>query len=95
MVRRRLDHAMGATMPFSKFNLDPEHAETTMEAFRRVCEVLHINANTEDPLTAFVVLKIVELAKAGELDPERLCNDVLAALESPSGPTHEPPVRGH
>jgi len=28
-------------------------------------------------------MKIVELAKAGKLDPERLCIAVLADLESP------------
>jgi hypothetical protein len=36
------------------------------------------------PLTEIVVLKIVELAKAGERDPEILCIDVLAELGTPS-----------
>jgi hypothetical protein len=32
-------------------------------------------------MTEIVVMKIVELAKAGELDPERLCIAVLADLD--------------
>jgi hypothetical protein len=31
-------------------------------------------------MTELVVMKIVELAKGGELNPERLCNTVLADL---------------
>jgi hypothetical protein len=49
------------------------------------CDVLQLNGNTEDPLTELVVMKIVKLAKAGEVDPERLCIDVLADLEIPAG----------
>jgi hypothetical protein len=33
-------------------------------------------------MTEFVVAKIVEIAKTGELDPERLCIAALAELES-------------
>jgi hypothetical protein len=32
-------------------------------------------------MTEIIVTKIVELAKAGELDPERLCIAVLADLD--------------
>jgi hypothetical protein len=35
------------------------------------------------PLTEIVVTKIVELAKAGERDPEKLCFTVLTELEMP------------
>jgi hypothetical protein len=65
-------------MQFSKYNVDPEHIEAMRAAFRRVCEVLHLDCRRDGPLTDQVVLKIVELAKAGELAPERLCIDVLA-----------------
>jgi hypothetical protein len=45
-------------------------------AFRRVCDVLRLNGNTEDPLTEIIV----------ETDPERLCIDVLSELEAvPAG----------
>ena len=69
---------MGATMPFSKYNFDPEHTEAMQAAFHRICGVLQLNSDADDPMTEMVVTKIVELAKAGELDPERLCIAVLA-----------------
>jgi hypothetical protein len=70
-------------MPFRNYNVDPDHIEAMRAAFARVCDVLQLNGNTEDPLTELVVLKIVKLAEAGEADPGRLCIDVLAELETP------------
>jgi hypothetical protein len=76
---------MGSTMPFSKLDLlDSDQIEATREAFRRVCDILQLECGQEDNLTEAVVLKIIELARAGERDPEILCIDVLAALEKPS-----------
>jgi hypothetical protein len=75
--------ASNATMPFSKFNGDPQLLEAMRAAFDRVCDVLQLNGDREDPVTELVITKIVELAKAGELDPERLCIDVLAELQAP------------
>jgi hypothetical protein len=69
---------MGAAMPFSKFDVDPEHAEAMRAAFQRICGILQLNSDADDPMTEIVVMKIVELAKAGELDPKRLCIAVLA-----------------
>jgi hypothetical protein len=77
---RKPEHVVGTAMPFSKFNVDPEDIEAMRAAFRRVCNALHLTCGRDDPRTEQVVLKIVELAKAGELDPERLCIDVLAEL---------------
>jgi hypothetical protein len=70
-------------MPFRNYCLDSGHIEAMRAAFERVCHVLQLDRNTEDPLTELVVLKIVKLAHAGELDPERLCIGVLAELERP------------
>jgi hypothetical protein len=75
---------MGATMPFSKLQLDPEHIEAMHDAFQRVCDILQLSCDREDPLTEIVVLKIMELAKSGQREPEILCIDVLAALEATS-----------
>ena len=72
--------SVGATMPFSK-HIDPEHIEAMRAAFHRVCDVLQLNCDADDPMTEIVVMKIVELAKAGELDPERLCLAVIADLD--------------
>src|ERR1700749_2052756 len=77
---------MGATMPFSKYNtaFNADLMEAMRAAFYRVCNVLQLSGDREDPLTEIVVEKIVELAKAGERDPEVLCIDVLAQLEMPA-----------
>jgi hypothetical protein len=78
------EHAMGATMPFSRYKIaDPDLMEAMRDAFHRVCDILQLSCDREDPLTEIVVTKIVELAKAGERDPEILCIDVLAQLEMP------------
>ena len=69
-------------MPFSKYDVPPAQIEAMRAAFNRVCEVLQLNCGVEDPMTEIVVLKIVELAKAGEVDPERLCAGVLAKLQT-------------
>jgi hypothetical protein len=77
---------MGATMPFSRYNtaFNADLMEAMRAAFYRVCGVLQLSGDREDPLTEIVVEKIVELAKAGERDPEVLCIDVLAQLEMPA-----------
>jgi hypothetical protein len=64
---------MGVAMPFSKFNVDPEHIEAMREAFQRVCDILQLDCGRDDPMTELIVIKIVERAKAGEFDPELLC----------------------
>jgi hypothetical protein len=73
--------------------------EAMRAAFYRVCDVLQLSCDREDPLTEDVVTKIVELAKAGERDPEILCFTVLADLDMPleeaisrSSPERAPPL---
>jgi hypothetical protein len=58
-------------MPFAKHGVDPERIEAMRAAFHRVCDVLQLDCGTEDRMTERVVMKIVELAKTGDLDPER------------------------
>jgi hypothetical protein len=55
-----------------------------------VCEVLQLSCDREDPLTEVIVLKIVELAKAGERDPDILCGKVLVDLATPAEPRRQP-----
>jgi hypothetical protein len=75
---------MGSTMPFSRYKTaDSSLMEAMRAAFYRVCDVLELSCDREDPLTEIVVTKIVELAKAGERDPEILCFTVLADLDMP------------
>jgi hypothetical protein len=74
---------MESTMPFSKYTCEPDLMEAMRAAFYRVCDVLQLSCDREDPLTDVVVTKIVELAKKGERDPEILCFTVLAELDMP------------
>ncbi len=71
-------------MPFSRYKIaDSSLMEAMRATFHRVCEQLRLNCDREDPLTEVVITKIVELAKAGERDPEILCRHVLVQLERP------------
>jgi hypothetical protein len=72
---------MEFTMPFSKYTCEPDLMEAMRAAFYRVCDVLQLSCDREDPLTEVVVTKIVDLAKKGERDPEKLCFTVLAELD--------------
>jgi hypothetical protein len=65
--------------------VDPEHIEAMREAFQRVCDIRQLDCGREDPMTE-LVMKIVEIAKAGERDPECLCLDVLAELRKSGRP---------
>jgi hypothetical protein len=67
-------------MPFSKYDIEPEHIEVMRAAFHRVCDVLRLDSGEEDPTIEMLAMKIVELGSGGELDPEQLCIDTLAAL---------------
>jgi hypothetical protein len=66
-------------MLFAKYLSEPEHI-AMRSAFRRVCDVLQLRCDADDPVTNRMVMKIVEHAKAGELDPDRLCSQVLLEL---------------
>jgi hypothetical protein len=77
------EHAMGASMPFSKYTCEPDLMEAMRAALYRVCDVLQLSCDREDPLPEVVVTKIVELAKGGERDPDILCFTVLAELDMP------------
>jgi hypothetical protein len=69
-------------MPFSKYDIDPEHVEAMRASFRQICDVLQLDCGREDPMTEIVVMKIVELARAGELDPVEVSERILAELKA-------------
>jgi hypothetical protein len=58
---------------------EPDHIEAMRLAFHRTCEALQLRG-TSDAFTEIVAARIIELAKAGEVDPERLCSTVLSGL---------------
>jgi hypothetical protein len=67
-------------MPFSKVIVDPSHLPAMRAAFDRVCQVLGLRCEADDPITDLVVMFIVGHAQAGELDPDRLCELTLRDL---------------
>jgi hypothetical protein len=67
-------------MPFGKYDSDPAHIEAMRSAFRKVCGVLQLDCKHGEPATDLIVMKIVEHAKAGELDPDWLCSRVLLEM---------------
>ena len=82
----RAGRAHGAvTMPFSKHVVDPRHIKAMRLAFQKVCDALHLECGPDDPQTDRIVLKIIELTKAGEVDPGRICARVLIELTKQPG----------
>jgi hypothetical protein len=57
-------------------NFRPEVVEAMRLAFQMACDAPQLR-NSADERTALVAEKIVELAQAGETDPERLCTGAL------------------
>jgi hypothetical protein len=64
-------------MLFANYLSEPTHIEAMRSAFRKVCGVLQLRCDADGPVTDRIVMKIVEHAKAGELNPDRLCSQVL------------------
>jgi hypothetical protein len=64
-------------MPFANYVVDPAHVEAMRSAFHKACRVLQLRDDADDPVIDLIVMKIVEHAKAGELDPDLLCSQVL------------------
>jgi hypothetical protein len=57
----------------------PEHIEAMHAAYEKACAALRLDGKA-DRATELVAIKIIELAKAGELDPDRLCTRTLEDL---------------
>lgn len=69
-------------MPYSVIadaGLESDAVIAVLVAFERVREALGL-ADRTDPLTMIVANKLIELAKAGERDPQRLCELTLRAI---------------
>jgi hypothetical protein len=59
------------------YTCPPELMEAIRLAFHKACEALQLSDKDD------VATRIVELAKTGERDPDRLCSHVLDALSAP------------
>jgi len=59
---------------------DPQAVKAMMAAFDRACDALGLE-RTHDAVTETLAKTIVEQARAGERDPDKLCAMTLAALK--------------
>jgi hypothetical protein len=78
----------GHSMPISIFlegqKFDPEAKRVMGIAFEMTRAALRLT-DRDDPVPAMVAKKIIELAKAGEHNPDLLCERVLNDLRAPAG----------
>ena len=59
----------------------PEDIDVLTGAFDHCLKRLQLR-DRDDPITEFIARKIIELARTGERDPHRLCQDALKAIRS-------------
>jgi hypothetical protein len=75
--------SLGVAMPIRplprEYNFRLELIQAMRTAYRMACAAPQIKG-TDDTFTAIVVEKIIELAEAGENDPDRLCSGALRRL---------------
>jgi hypothetical protein len=68
--------------PFLDGAFDPEATRNMGIAFEMARTALRL-AHRDDSVNAIVAKKIIELAKEGERDPQRLCEAALRHLREP------------
>ena len=70
---------MPITQFLDGFKFDPEAKRVMGVAFEMTCAALKL-ADRADLATEIVAKRIIELAKQGEIDPDRLCERALIDL---------------
>ena len=83
-------------MPFHSLlkeiaRFDQREIEALFEAFEAAAERLSLSQR-DNPLRRLLASLIVECARSGERDPERLCTMVVAALQERLVPTQTSPA---
>jgi hypothetical protein len=63
---------------------DPEQIAAMHTAFERVCTRMRLSGTKAAPVIELVAIKIVELARAGEFDPEELTRAAMADFDGTS-----------
>jgi hypothetical protein len=66
------------------FSFDAEAKRVMGIAFEMTCVALRVNRT--DPIAEKVAKRIIELAKNGERNPDRMCDDALDAVRRPPPP---------
>jgi hypothetical protein len=70
---------------FEDLALDPHLVDVMQRAHDKACDILDLGRNHDDAATALVLAKIIELAAAGETDPDRLCCRALMEVSDQMG----------
>jgi hypothetical protein len=86
---------MEVTVPFLKVAIDPAYLPPMRAAFEKVCHVLRLRCQVDDPIADLVLMFIAKHALTGELDPDRLCELTLrdfASHQVDVGPPQTPPT---
>jgi hypothetical protein len=67
-------------MPLDKRDLvfGPDQIESMHKAFRVVCSRMRLKGTKSAPIIELVAIRIVELARAGEFNAEKLVEEVLS-----------------
>jgi hypothetical protein len=95
---RKLCNKFHAAMPIRPYldghRFDPETMRLMGIAFETTIQALH-SRGMDDPPREAIAKAIIDVAKAGERDPDRLCDLALQACSTPivSDP-NPPPPRG-
>jgi hypothetical protein len=70
---------------FEDLTLDPHLIAVMQRAYDKACEILELGRNQDDAAAGLVLGKIIELAAAGETDPDRLCCKALMEVSDQMG----------
>jgi len=70
---------------FMDLALDPQLVDVMQRAHEKACEILGLGRNHDDSASGLVLAKIIELATAGETDPDRLCCRTLMEVSDHMG----------
>jgi hypothetical protein len=76
---------MSGRTRFEDLALDPHLIDVMQRAHDKACEILELGRSRDDDATGLVLEKIVELAKAGETDADRLCCRALMEVSDQMG----------
>jgi hypothetical protein len=61
----------------------PAEIEAMVMAYEDACRVLKLTERRSDPLTQILALKIIEIARTGELDPVKMRDIALRGMHLP------------
>jgi hypothetical protein len=64
---------------------EDERREAMNRAFKQACARLKLTGRNTMPVAEFVAIRIVELARDGEFDPDRLTDAAVATFEGSQG----------